>query len=168
MWTVQSGVCNLQQFNRIDENTNEQVNSPTAPTEGLVILQSSKRDDDIGSCIRAISGVSFAESRFIYCRGFRWVVGRAPKKWRPMLRLIKLPNLTSIRAGCGDRPSSARCGLGALVGYTGGLVGALHRCRVVRSARTWGENEGLTVTGRKRHCSRSGILLQPLVPVNPR
>lgn len=120
------------------KKTNAQVNSPT---EWLVMVQS----DDIGGGIRAISGISFAESHLFIAGvgGLRWVVGRAPKKkWRPTLRSIKLPNST----GCRDR-----CGLGALVGYTVGLVGGLHRCRVIRSARTWGENEGLYCKGRKRH-----------------
>lgn len=48
----------------------------------------------------------------------------------------------------------------------GGLVGALHRRHVIRSARTCGEDEGLCCEGGKRHRSPRRILEQLSVPAN--
>lgn len=88
------------------------------------MVQFSKRDDGIGSRIRAISGRFTRRDAIYLLREVRRVVGRAPKSGR-CHSLSNFPICPTVGMGCGDRAASARCGLRALHGGMWAVLSAL-------------------------------------------
>lgn len=126
------------------------------------MVQFSKRDDGIGSRIRAISGRFTRRDAIYLLREVRRVVGRAPRRGR-CHSLSNFPICPTVGMVLRGRSGFGQMRIKSPAWWVvGGLVGALHRRHVIRSARTCGEDEGLYWKGGKRH----GSLVQPLVPAN--
>lgn len=86
------------------QKTNGQVNSPTVPTEWLVMVQFSKRDDGIGSRIRAISGRFTRRDAIYLLQEVRQVVGRAPKNGCWCYSLSNFPICPTVRIDEDEEP----------------------------------------------------------------
>lgn len=112
------------------------------------MVQFSKRDDGIGSRIRAISGRFTRRDAIYLLRGGETSRWKGSKKWL-LSQFIKLPNLPNRRDGLRGQSGFGQMRIKSPAWWdVGGLVGALHRRHVIRRARTCGEDdEGLYSKG---------------------